>query len=157
MIFHTDIRGSSSQQKIQTRAFTNSTNYLLIKFPILYYDKDYDVSVTVYIYIYIYIYIFFFFFYIISIVVCLVSISSCLDYFLIFSLLLQFLDMDECKSDISDCDVNANCTNTDGSYKCKCKPGYTGDGHSCSGNYTFIFKDDLIYFASSGCFSYFFC
>ena len=83
--------------------------------------------------------------------------SFCLDYFLIFSLLLQFLDMDECKSDISDCDVNANCTNTYGSYKCKCKAGYTGDGHSCSGTYTFIFKDDLIYFASSGCFSYFFC
>nr|XP_058945608.1 uromodulin-like [Pocillopora verrucosa] len=41
-------------------------------------------------------------------------------------------DMDECKSDISDCDVNANCTNTEGSYKCKCKAGYTGDGHSCS-------------------------
>ncbi|CAH3141588.1 unnamed protein product [Pocillopora meandrina] len=58
--------------------------------------------------------------------------SSCLDYFLIFSLLLQFLDMDECKSDISDCDVNANCTNMYGSYKCKCKAGYTGDGHSCS-------------------------
>ena len=57
MILHTDIRGSSSQEKIQTRAFTNSTNYLLIRFPILYYDKDYDVSVTVYIYIY----IFFFF------------------------------------------------------------------------------------------------
>ena len=55
MILHTDIRGSRSQE-IQTRAFTNSTNYLLIKFPILYYDKDYDVSVTVYIYIYIYIF-----------------------------------------------------------------------------------------------------
>ena len=64
--------------------------------------------------------------------------------------------MDECKSDISDCDVNANCTNTDGSYKCKCKAGYAGDGHSCSGTYTFIFKDGLIYFASSSCFSYFF-
>ena len=95
--------------------------------------------------------------YIISIVVCLLSFSSFLDYFVIFSLLFQFLDMYECKSVISDCDVNANCTNTDGSYKCKCKAGYTGDGHSCSGTYTFIFKDDLIYFASSSCFSYFFC
>ena len=62
MILHTDIRGSSSQEKIQTRAFTNSTNCLLIKFPILYYDKDYDVSVTVCIYIYIYMYIYIFFF-----------------------------------------------------------------------------------------------
>ena len=145
MILHTDICDSSSQENIQTRAFTSSTNRLLIKFPILYYDKDYDVNVTILV------------FYIISIIVCLVSISFCLDYFLIFSLLLQFLDMDECKSDISDCDVNANCTNTDGSYKCKCKAGYTGDGHSCSGTYTFIFKDDPIYFASSSCFSYFSC
>ena len=99
----------------------------------------------------------YFLIYIISIVVCLVSFSSCLDYFVIFSLLFQFLDIYECKSVISDCDVNANCTNTDGSYKCKCKAGYNGDGHSCSGTYTFIFKDDLIYFASSSCFSSFFC
>ena len=82
--------------------------------------------------------------------------SFCLDYFLISSLLLQFLDMDECKSDTSDRDVNANCTNTEVSYKCKCKAGYAGDGHSCSGTYTFIFKNDLICFASSSCFSYFF-
>ncbi|XP_066022865.1 uromodulin-like [Pocillopora verrucosa] len=41
-------------------------------------------------------------------------------------------DMDECKYNISDCDVNANCTNTYVSYKCTCKAGYTGDGHSCS-------------------------
>ena len=51
------------------------------------------------------------------------------------------LDMDECKLNISDCDVNANCSNTLGSYKCTCKVGYTGDGHSCSGN----FDDNLIY------------
>ena len=41
---------------------------------------------------------------------------------------------------ISDCDVNANCTNTIGSYKCTCKLGYIGDGRLCLGN----FKDDLI-------------
>ena len=63
--------------------------------------------------------------------------------------------MYECKSVISDCDVNANCTNTDGSYKCKCKAGYAGDGHSCSGTYTFIFKDDPFYFASSSCLAIF--
>ena len=48
--------------------------------------------------------------------------------------------MDKCKFNISDCDVNANCTNTFGSYKCTCKVGYIGDGRSCSGN----FEDDLI-------------
>ena len=73
MILHTDIRGSSSQEKIQTRAFTNSINCLLIKFPILYYDKDYNVSVTIYIYIYIYIYIFFFVFVYILLHCCLSS------------------------------------------------------------------------------------
>ena len=121
MILHTDICGPSSQENIQTRAFTSSTNRLLIKFPILYYDKDYDVNVTILVFLYF------------RIIVCLVSISSCLDYFLIFSLLLQFLDMDECKSDISDCDVNANCTNTEGSYKCKCKAGYTSSNRSDEG------------------------
>ena len=45
--------------------------------------------------------------------------------------------MDECKYNISDCDVNANCTNTYSSYKCTCKAGYTGDGHSCSGTVNF--------------------
>ena len=55
--------------------------------------------------------------------------------------------MDECKYDISDCDVNANCTNTYGSYNCTCKVGYTGDGHSCSGS----FEDGL----ADKCFSIF--
>ena len=42
----TDISGSTSQDNIQTRAFTNSTNRLLIKFDILLYDKHHDVTVT---------------------------------------------------------------------------------------------------------------
>ena len=50
--------------------------------------------------------------------------------------------MDECKYNISDCDVNANCTNTYVSYKCTCKAGYTGDGHSCSGTLNFVIQDD---------------
>ncbi|XP_066022423.1 uncharacterized protein [Pocillopora verrucosa] len=51
-------------------------------------------------------------------------------------------DMDECKYNIRDCDVNANCTNTYVSYKCTCKAGYTGDGHSCSGTLNFVIQDD---------------
>ena len=50
--------------------------------------------------------------------------------------------MDECKYNISNCDVNANCTNTYISYKCTCKAGYTGDGHSCSGTLNFVIQDD---------------
>ena len=54
--------------------------------------------------------------------------------------------MDECKSDISDRDVNANCTNTEVSYKCKCKAGYTGDGHSCSGTYLIPSSSKMTWF-----------
>ena len=50
--------------------------------------------------------------------------------------------MDECKGDKHDCDPNANCTNTYGSYDCACMEGYTGDGHSCAGKVTFIGQDD---------------
>ena len=31
------------------------------------------------------------------------------------------------------CDINANCTKTDGSHNCTCREGYTGDGQSCQG------------------------
>ena len=57
--------------------------------------------------------------------------------------------MDECKYNISDCDVNANCTNTYVSYKCTCKTGYTGDGHSCSGTLNFVIQDDHEYVSPS--------
>ena len=36
----------------------------------------------------------------------------------------------ECSS--CSCDVNANCTNEFGSYRCSCKAGFTGDGRTCS-------------------------
>ena len=42
--------------------------------------------------------------------------------------------MDECSAEISPCDSNANCTNSDGSYSCTCKQGFTGDGRACEGN-----------------------
>ena len=42
-------------------------------------------------------------------------------------------DIDECKSDILLWDVNANCSNTFGSYKCTCKEGYNGTGLACTG------------------------
>ena len=39
-------------------------------------------------------------------------------------------DIDEC--DIgNDCNVNAMCSNTDGSYDCKCIDGFLGDGYEC--------------------------
>ncbi|CAH3168554.1 unnamed protein product [Porites lobata] len=44
-----------------------------------------------------------------------------------------FLDIDECSASSPVCDVNANCSNTRGSYICTCKAGYNGDGKICRG------------------------
>ena len=42
------------------------------------------------------------------------------------------LDKNECTDGSAECHVDADCTNTEGSYTCKCKPGYTGDGKTCT-------------------------
>ena len=42
---------------------------------------------------------------------------------------LEITDIDECASGIYECVKNVtSCINTEGSYECVCKPGYTGDG-----------------------------
>ncbi len=43
------------------------------------------------------------------------------------------IDIDECSASVPVCDVNANCQNSDGSYSCSCKAGFTGDGKTCAG------------------------
>merc|ERR1712192_20433 len=40
-------------------------------------------------------------------------------------------DVNECKSGVHNCDINANCTNTNGSFTCTCNVGYSGDGSNC--------------------------
>ena len=45
--------------------------------------------------------------------------------------LFKCVDIDECSASSPVCDINANCTNTRGSYYCTCKAGYTGDGKTC--------------------------
>ena len=40
------------------------------------------------------------------------------------------LDVDECAGS-NNCSANAECVNTDGSFYCYCKSGYTGDGLRC--------------------------
>ncbi|CAH3192561.1 unnamed protein product, partial [Porites evermanni] len=42
-------------------------------------------------------------------------------------------DINECVTNVHNCDVNAFCNNTEGSYNCTCSPGYTGNGTSCNG------------------------
>ena len=44
-----------------------------------------------------------------------------------------FSDLDECLSSARPCDVNASCTNIDGSYSCVCNQGFTGNGTVCDG------------------------
>ena len=41
-------------------------------------------------------------------------------------------DIDECARGLDDCNDNATCTNTPGSYMCNCFMGFTGDGKSCA-------------------------
>ncbi|XP_068716558.1 fibropellin-1-like isoform X4 [Montipora foliosa] len=41
-------------------------------------------------------------------------------------------DIDECSGDKNNCDLNAICTNIEGSYNCTCKEGFVGDGRSCT-------------------------
>lgn len=54
--------------------------------------------------------------------------------------------MDECAASPSPCDQNATCTNTIGSYICKCKTGFTGDGKTCAGNFIFNYEMYFFYF-----------
>ena len=53
---------------------------------------------------------------------------------------IVYVDVNECTSnDTNNCDKNARCTNTEGSYSCRCVTGYVGDGTNCTGN-LFTFK-----------------
>ena len=45
----------------------------------------------------------------------------------------QLIDIDECTENQHDCDKNAICTNAEGSFRCDCIGGYTGNGTSCQG------------------------
>ena len=52
---------------------------------------------------------------------------------IIISLLQFYLDVNECLSERHDCDVNADCINTEGGYNCSCREGFMGNGTHCSG------------------------
>ena len=42
------------------------------------------------------------------------------------------------------CDDNATCTDTIGSFNCTCSRGYDGDGVNCSSEFFFVFDLELI-------------
>ena len=45
-------------------------------------------------------------------------------------------DINECVKGTDNCDGNADCSNTEGSFECTCNEGYVGDGANCDGIYT---------------------
>ena len=61
--------------------------------------------------------------------------------------MLLIVDINECGIMTDNCDVNADCTNTPGSFNCVCRAGFTGDGINCAGNvlYHYYYKPHLIY------------
>ncbi len=50
-----------------------------------------------------------------------------------------FADVDECENEEHNCDVNAQCNNTFGSFNCTCLQGFVGDGVDCSGRASILF------------------
>ena len=48
--------------------------------------------------------------------------------------LIIVVDVNECGNDtLHNCHDNATCVNTDGSFTCGCKDGFSGDGLICEG------------------------
>ena len=56
------------------------------------------------------------------------KITNCIQ----FAYHAHFLDVNECALGKHNCDANANCTDTIGSYMCACNIGYEGDGFNCT-------------------------
>lgn len=51
----------------------------------------------------------------------------------------MLLDIDECILLKDNCDSNAKCMNSEGSFTCTCKKGYSGNGVTCKGKIKFVF------------------
>ena len=62
-----------------------------------------------------------------------------LSYFLVLQIVWHhtwlsfFADINECEIGIDNCDVNAVCSNTFGSFECTCSAGFVGNGVDCTG------------------------
>ncbi|XP_022810276.1 uncharacterized protein LOC111347279 [Stylophora pistillata] len=61
-------------------------------------------------------------------------------------------DLDECQNHLNYCHKKATCTNERGSYTCKCRAGYVGDGFNCNSyaglGYSAILANDDNYFGT---------
>ena len=73
-----------------------------------------------------------------------ISEFSCLPYDTNFiDRQLNTVDVNECLNDsLNDCDMNASCMDTFGSYMCSCNDGYFGNGFNCSGKLLSVAMSD---------------
>ena len=53
-------------------------------------------------------------------------------------------DINECQQDLAECDEQAACYNTDGSYLCVCNKGLYGDGFYCLGRFFFLLNYSVL-------------
>ena len=54
-------------------------------------------------------------------------------------MIFQSLDINECTEvGMNKCDSNAICTDVAGSFTCTCNQGYTGNGTTCTSEYTIL-------------------
>ena len=68
----------------------------------------------------------------------------CLGVFPIELIAINFTDVNECADGKSNCSADAMCNNTKASYRCKCKPGSTGDGRTCKGKTESIVSESSV-------------
>lgn len=52
---------------------------------------------------------------------------------------ISIVDIDECTTNSHNCDENAACMNSMGSFTCQCNTGHSGDGMTCDGKIRFWF------------------
>ena len=45
----------------------------------------------------------------------------------------MYIDIDECAHGTDNCDSDASCIDTKGSFTCACKQGFSGNGLTCAG------------------------
>ena len=55
-----------------------------------------------------------------------------------------FADIDECVKNLDNCDINAQCKNTDGSFVCMCNTGYSGNGLTCIAGKIIVFVIETV-------------
>jgi len=61
--------------------------------------------------------------------------------------------VDECTDGTHDCDENATCNDTDLSFECSCKDGWTGDGKTCAVECARVYDDSHPSLGSTGQFA----